>query len=379
MKTQVDAKAGARLFYLDNLRIYLTLLVIVHHATLAYGGGGSWDVKDPGVDSISPILLTYFTAVNQTYFMSAFFLLAGYFTPGPLQRKGAGQFLKDRLIRLGIPLLVYSTLIVNLNQVLWGVWMRGQPFQWILGYRPGHLWFLVGLLLFAAIYVLYWMATRGGTAKQRPPFYADRFPPDRALILSIVLLAVLSFVVRIGFPVGKWAFGIQPGHFVHYAFCFFVGILAYRGDWFSCIGRHQAVRWGIVALVLLPLFFVLAVLGGALEGDAGIARLMGGLHWQSFAYATWESIMLIAVVTFLLYFFRERLNGTSPLLRSMAASVYTIYIIHQTVLIALHVLFLPVDIPTILKFLVVSLIAVPLCFGLAVLIRRIPYAKQVLG
>jgi len=89
--------------------------------------------------------------------------------------------------------------------------------------------------------------------------------------------------------------------------------------------------------------------------------------------------MFIAVTTFLLYFFRERLNGTSPLLRAMAASVFTVYIIHQTLLFALHVLFMPVGIPTTLKVLVVSLIAVPLCFGLALLIRRIPYAKQVLG
>ena len=89
--------------------------------------------------------------------------------------------------------------------------------------------------------------------------------------------------------------------------------------------------------------------------------------------------MFIAVLTFLLYFFRERFSGSSPLLRSMAASVYTVYIIHQTVLIAFNVLFLPVGIPTILKFLIISLIVVPLCFGLAVLIRRIPYAKRVLG
>ena len=380
MKTQLDAKPGARLFYLDNLRVYLTVLVILHHASIAYGGGGAWAVKDPGMDELSPIFLTYFTVVNQTYFMSAFFLLAGYFTPYALERKGAGYFLKDRLIRLGIPILVYSTLIFNLNQVLTGVWMRGQPFRWILAYEPGHLWFLQALLLFAVIYMLYRIGVSRDTIKQRLAFYSDRFPPNRVLILSIVFLAALTFVVRIWFPVGEWIYpGFQLAHFVHYAFSFFAGILAYRSDWFNRLGRDQARRWGIVALLILPLFFVLAILGGVLEGDAALARFAGGLHWQSFATATWESIMFIAVLTFLLYFFRERFSGSSPLLRSMAASVYTVYIIHQTVLIAFHVLFLPVGIPTILKFLVVSLIAVPLCFGLAVLIRRIPYAKRVLG
>jgi glucans biosynthesis protein C len=380
MKTQLYAKSGARLSYLDNLRIYLTLLVILHHASIAYGGGGDWPVKDPGVDGLSRIFLTFFTAVNQSFFMSAFFLLAGFFTPDALERKGTGYFIKDRLIRLGIPILVYTTLIINLNQVLWGVWMRGQPFRWIFVYQPGHLWFLQALLFFAVIYTFYRIGMKRDTIKQRLPLYSDHFPPNRVLTLSIVFLTVLTFVVRIWFPVGKWVFPrFQAAHFVHYAFSYCVGILAYRGDWFQRLGRAQARSWGIVALLMLPIFFVMLVFSRALERDAVLAKFLGGLHWQSFVNATWESIMLIAVLTFLLYFFRERFSGSSPLLRSMAGSVYTVYIIHQTVLVAFNVLFLPVGIPTILKFLIVSLIVAPLCFGLAVLIRRIPYAKRVLG
>ena len=45
----MNEKPGSRLFYLDNLRIYLTILVILHHAAIAYGGNGDWAVKDPGV------------------------------------------------------------------------------------------------------------------------------------------------------------------------------------------------------------------------------------------------------------------------------------------------------------------------------------------
>ena len=379
---QGNTTSENRQFYLDNLRIYLTILVILHHASIAYGGLGDWPVKDPGIDRLSPVFMSFFTALNQSYFMSAFFLLAGYFTPAALERKGAGYFVKDRLIRLGIPILVYTTLILNLNQVLWGVWMRGKPFHWIFAYHPGHLWFLQALLLFAVIYVLYRIGLRRWTNKQHTQFYSDRFPPDRVLTLGIVFLAVLTFFVRIWFPVGKWVFpGFQPAHFIHYTFCFFVGILACRGDWFNRLQRDQARRWGIVVLIMLPFFFVPMIVSGILERNPArtISFFTGGLHWQSFTYAAWESAMLFAVLIFLLYFFREHFNGSSPLTRSMAASVYTVYIIHQTVLIAFNVLFLPVGIPTVLKFLIISLIVVPLCFGLAVLIRRIPYAKKVLG
>jgi surface polysaccharide O-acyltransferase-like enzyme len=379
MSTETGSSALKRLFHLDNLRVFLTVLVILHHASIAYGGGGDWAVEDPAVDEISPIFLTYFTAVNQTYFMSAFFLLAGYFTPRSLEKKGARSFLADRLIRLGIPLLIYTTLIINLNQWMSMVWMRGHRFRWLVEYNPGHLWFLQALLLFAVVYVLYrqWADRTTGTARFR--YWPDRFPPDRALVLSIVVLTLLTFAVRVWFPVGEWVFGFQLAHFVHYLFSFFVGVLAYHGDWFNRLQRPQARSWGIVALVTLPVFLVVAILGGALESDAAVGRFLGGMGWQSMAYAAWESTMFIAVLTYLLYLFRERFSQAGPLLRSMAKSVYTVYIIHQTLVIALHITFLSVAIPTLLKFLLVSLIAVPACFLLAGLIRRLPYADRVLG
>ena len=376
----MNEKPGSRLFYLDNLRIYLTILVILHHAAIAYGGSGDWALKDPGVDEISPIFLTFFNAVNQSYFMSAFFLLAGYFTPGALERKGARSFLLDRLIRLGVPLLVYTTLIIQVNQLILGVWLEGKPFQWIWVYNPGHLWFLQALLLFAVVYVA--LAHRRRASKEPAhPFelFPDRFPPDRALLISIVTLAILTFAVRSMIPIGEWVAGFQLAHFVDYIFAFFVGILAYRGDWFSRLGKRQARIWGVVALGMLPLFFVLAILGGALENEAQLTRFLGGWYWQSLAYSLWESISFISITVFMLYAFREHFNQTGRRLKTMAASVYTVYIIHQTVLIAFNVLFLDVAIPTILKFLLVSMITVPLCFWLSGLIRKLPGMQRVLG
>jgi membrane-bound acyltransferase YfiQ involved in biofilm formation len=377
MTSQLTTTPKPRLFHLDNLRVFLTVLVILHHAAIAYGASGDWAITDPRVDEISPIFLTFFTALNQSYFMSIFFLLAGYFTPRSLERKGPGPFLKDRLIRLGIPLLVYTSLVININQLVLGVWMRGLPFRWNFTYEVGHLWFLQALFLFAVLYLLYrsWAPSEG-----RPQIYSDRFPPDRALIFSIIVLAILTFTVRIWVPVGEWVSpGFQLAHFVHYVVSFYVGILAFRGDWFNRLGQAQARRWGVVALVCMPFFFVVGILGGALEGEAGLERFLGGVHWQSLAYVLWESVMFISITVFLLYFFRERFNQAGPFMRAMAANVYTVYIIHQTVLITFNVLFLPVDIPTILKFPIVSLIVVPLCFSLATLIRKLPYADRVLG
>ena len=381
MKNQSDPKTGSRLSYLDNLRIYLTVLVIIHHSSIAFsgGGGGAWPVEDPSVYAITAIFLIFFTVVNQSYFMSAFFLLAGYFTPRSLEKKGPASYLIDRLIRLGIPLLVYTTLIININQFLVQVVWLDMPFTWRLEYAPGHLWFLQALLLFAVIYVIYRRFSDRDLSHKRFQIFPDRFPTNRAMILAIAVLAILTFAVRIFVPIGEWIGGFQLAHFVHYTFCFFIGILAYRGDWFSRLKKSQAWLWGIVSLVTLAMFFPLAILAGALEGDEQLAKFLGGVYWQSLAFSIWESVMLIAVLTFLLYFFREHVSQAGPLARTLAASVYTVYIIHQTIVIAVDIWFIPMSIPTILKFIFVSIISVPLCFGLGILIRKIPYAQRVLG
>ncbi len=379
MKNTAALSSSSRMFFLDNIRIYLTILVILHHAALAYGGMGGWAIRDSMVDDISPIFLTIFNAINQSYFMTAFFLLAGYFTPRSLEKKRGKQFLSERLIRLGIPILIYTTLIININQYIISIY--GAPFQPVIAYEPGHLWFLQLLLLFAVIYVLYkWLVGRFPWTLSIQ-IYRENFPPDSILLLSIVILSILTFTLRLVLPVGETirVLNIQPAHVSHYVFAFFVGVLAYRGDWFRRLTREQGRRWGLIALVVLPLLFVIMILGGVLESDENLVKFLGGFHWQSLVYAVWETFMMVGVIVFLLYFFRERFNQAGSVAKIMAASVFTVYIIHQAVLYFLNTLFLPVSIPTIVKFILVSLIAVPLCFLLSIPIRKIPYADRVLG
>jgi glucan biosynthesis protein C len=379
MRIQTNVKTGSRLSYLDNLRIYLTILVILHHTAIAYGGNGSWAIIDPAVDEISPIFLTIFNALNQSYFMTAFFLLAGYFTPRSLEKKGARRFLSDRLVRLGFPILLYTTIIININAYIIGVYGRGLPFRARMTYDSGHLWFLQLLLVFAVIYLIYKWLTDKHVEKQSVKLHLGAFPSDKTLVLTIAVLSLLTFMMRLIFPVGKEILNVQPGHIVHYSFAFFVGIAAYRRDWFQGLSRAQGRRWGKVALAVFPTLFVLMILGGALESDENVALFLGGFHWQSFVYAIWETIMMIGIIVFLLYFFCERINRAGPTTKTIATGTYTTYIIHQTILFTLNVLFLSLAIPTIVKFIAVSLIAVPLSFLLSVPIRKLPYASRVLG
>ena len=108
-----------REFYVDRLRSVMVALVILHHAAITYGAIGGWfwrEVEPSG--SPSSVLLMLFCTTNQAYFMGFFFLLAGYFTPASLERKGYARFIGDRFLRLGVPLLAFILILGPLTSAI---------------------------------------------------------------------------------------------------------------------------------------------------------------------------------------------------------------------------------------------------------------------
>ena len=104
-----------RYLFLDNIKLLFTILVICWHVTNIYMGVGWWYYQESNpIDPISYIfliILVSFGGLFQTALLGLFFLLGGYFTPKSYDRKGGPGFWKERLIRIGIPLLIYIVLI----------------------------------------------------------------------------------------------------------------------------------------------------------------------------------------------------------------------------------------------------------------------------
>lgn len=95
--------AKNRLYYLDNLKVLLIFLVIIHHVGQTYGStGGAWFYSYPG-DRVES--LRFLFRFNAAFFMGLFFFISGYFLPASFDRHGARKFITDKLIRFGIPLI----------------------------------------------------------------------------------------------------------------------------------------------------------------------------------------------------------------------------------------------------------------------------------
>ncbi|MHA2118909.1 MAG: acyltransferase family protein, partial [Candidatus Thorarchaeota archaeon] len=205
------------------------------------------------------------------------------------------------------------------------------------------------------------------------------FPKDKLIIAAIVTVAIISYIIRIVSPIGySFFFNFQFGHFTHYAFMFWIGILAYYGKWFDKLQSSQAKRWiglAIITVLLLPVL-LLAFIN---LSSPDFTPFLGGLTIESLIYSFWESFALISISIGTLYVFKTRLNRSNRVLNNMGGSAYTAYIIHAIVIVVLMIIMIPVVLPAFLKAVIVAVIGVPLVFGLSALIRKIPGFSRVLG
>ena len=375
-----------RLFFVDNLRILLITLVAMVHLSISYGGAGSWYYKEGPADRFSSVVLSWHNGTIQSFSMGLFFLIAGYFTPGSYDRKGPRRFLKDRLLRLGIPMLCYDFVIgplVAYPLIQTGAWPSAGPYRDYLAryytrfhIGTGPLWFVEALLIFAPGYAL-WRAVARTTA---PAVERDgRLPGNLTIAAFAVALGAVSFVVRIWLPIG-WVFGplnLQFPFFPQYICLFIVGIIANRRNWLVRIPDSMERLWLCAALLLVFIVFpALIVAGGGLGGD--ITPFAGGLHWQCFAYAVWEQVTGVAIIIALLVLFRKHLNHQGKLAQAASASAYTAYVIHGPVIILVALAIRHITLYPLLKFVLAVLISVPLCFAFANVIRKLPRAKRIL-
>ena len=322
-----------RLFFIDNLRILLIILVILFNLALLYGSPLDdrpyHGDQPPGIiESIfESIFYISFLAVTQSFFMGFFFLISGYFTPGSYDRKGAWPFFKDRLLRLGIPLLFY---IIFIHPTLaYAVALSTKGFtgsfldflaSYIGNYRvlgSGPLWFLEALLIFDGAYVLWRRLVKIATTE-------SKIPGNKIIAIFALILGIVTFIVRIWLPSG-WNFeplNFEIPLFPQYISMFIVGLIAYRGNW--QIPKETGKLWFRVSIVLLILFPFLL---GLYMTTGNPTRYYGGFYWQAFTYALWEQFIGVAIIVALTSMFREKYNTQGRMLEAMSKSAYTVYII----------------------------------------------------
>nr|WP_025700482.1 acyltransferase family protein [Paenibacillus forsythiae] len=359
-----------RLFFLDNLKVALVCLVVVHHAGQPYGGsGGFWyfQVYERTIN------LRAFFAVNASFFMSLFFFISAYFVPASFDKKGPALFLKDRFVRLAPPLLAGGLIMIPLLMYAYFINFRGyksisfwnyyiniylgfgmKPKGWTGPSWPdlqfAHLWFIEHLLIYAVLYcAIRWLLKKRISKKLELN--------TLSVIMFGVLVASATFAIRIQHPINEWVgfLGFIQTEFAHvpqYAAFFIAGTLAYRNRWLDSISNAAGLGWLSAGVILMLLRY-----GGWVPFLSP-----GGLNRDSLGYSFYETFLCLGLSIGLLYIFRELGNRTNSMARMLARHAFAVYFVHVPVVVGLQYALAHAPLPTGLKFVLAAAGGIVLSF-----------------
>lgn len=365
--TSIATEPGSaeRLHALDAVRAGALMLGVAFHATLSFLPGPQiWVVRDAQSDTLGAFFI-----VAHMFRMAAFFVIAGYFGRMLLQRRGTGGFIRNRLVRVTLPLLAFWPVAMAgiVACFIWGATTMAAS----TGVAPGappppptlatfpltHLWFLWTLTLF---YVAA-LAIRGVVSLIDRSEWLRGGIIDRgmrALTATPAAAAILAAPLAIAFAVQPawYAFGgIQTPDagflpnttaLIGFGTAFGFGWLLQRQrDLLGSVQRWWAVN--LVAAVALTAA-ILWILGGTVVfvpvAEGATKTALAACY--ALAVWTWTLGLIGAALRFLT---RER-----PAVRYVADASYWIYIMHLPVVMALQVWVFTLPLPALAKWGIVT-------------------------
>lgn len=318
---EVRRPTGSRLAFLDNLKAFLAVLVVMHHAGQPYGPtGGKW----PFFHAEKFRLLGPFFHCNASFFMGLFFLISGYFLQAAYDKKRPWQFVGDRFRRLGIPVLIFGFVVMPLvhHYQEGQAWSKSFfPFEW------DHLWFLGHLQVYALLYTAFRLL-RGDAHKVKG---SRAFPSNGSLLIYAILLAVVSTVVRIWYPMDHWIREVivaEPAHFPQYCSLFVFGVIAARYSWLEKIPERSGRLWLSIGVLAVIVRFAYSIAHADFLNKGGL--------FVSYIWNQWEALLCVGMCAGLLYWFREYGASTSPWARFMGKHAFALYILHLPILVEIQ-------------------------------------------
>jgi glucans biosynthesis protein C len=373
-------RVGLRSTYLDDLKVLLVVGVIAAHTAIVYGVTGSFYLEDyESMAGTTVAVLTTFVGVGFLFGLGAFFLIAGRLSGPSLDRKGPWGFVRDRLVRLGIPVVFYVVLVAPVMEYAKSRAEGGAegflafaPKQ-LSDPAPGPTWFLEALLTFSVAYALV-RAVR----PTRGPVSVEQLRGWQ-IVAAGAAIAPLSFATHLVFPYGEEHLHIQFALFPQYVILFGLGCAAGRRGWLETLDAPLRRRCGIVGLLAVLALPVLLLAGGFTESDAKQELYAGGWHWQTAGVSVVEASLAATLPLFLIASFRDKWVLQGRLLRRMATAAYGAFIIHPPIIVGLALALHRLPVPPELKLVLVLAGGVVGSFGITAVVLRSLAVSRVVG
>lgn len=363
--------ASTRNYDLDWLRAGALCLLILFHAGMPFVAEWHWHIRNADTSNVMLELMFFVSRFR----MSLLFLIAGAASWFAFGKYGAGGWLRERGLRLGIPLL-FGILVVVPPQVYFERQFAGAGYAGFLDFYPSiftsgpypsgnlswhHLWFLVYLLIYvlALAPLLAWL--RGAAGRRLIDRLAAHVERHGAWLLGLPMVVVYAALVM-KFPGPQNVVG-DLAMLLVYAGYFVVGyVLCADPRFFAAIARDRqlALRAGFFMIVVINVLRWNGIEPPWAYTPTRIAYLV------LLAANAWCWILAI------LGYGRQYLNRDHRWRVEINQAVYPVYVLHQTVTVVLAFYLVQTADPLMLKYGGLVLGTVALSLGLYVFAIR-PY------
>jgi len=348
----------------DNLRGILLMLLLVLHASAAYMVtplGNIWPLKD----SSTSLLFDIAGLFIHTFRLPLFFVMAGFFGAKLYYERGTQGFLKNRLQRIAIPLILFWLLLAPLilapfalfnldpaSRTVKGLltWLMSADGRSHLNFF--HLWFLFDLLLYYGVVVLFIRLSKLGRMKWGENSYQRLgllFHSPWGFLVFVILTAISLLPMELGMLE-------TPATFARPVSTLFADFIFVLFGWFYFIRRdlmgHTSKRaWGYTLSGVV--FFAAHVAAVAL-----ILKGNGMFHIPSVVSA---SLSIWLLVYGIMGLFARYFDRPSRIGRYIADSSYWCYLVHLPLVAWLSVLLVNWEVTAILKYTIVLLTTMLIC------------------
>lgn len=368
-----------RVYWIDYLRSFIILTVVIHHASLAYTTYAHFN-KEAYILSTHPMVdvrrwigfdaIVYF---NDIFFMSLMFLISGFFVMSSIKRKGTRLFINDRIRRLFVPFIFGVTLIALLAYYPSYIYSHEDQniFKYIADFLtiefwpPGPAWFLWVLFVFNLIIV--WTFPRLNV-------FLDRLGESLSALINrpFLLIAVwfqatwiLYVPMRLLFGPDGWAslgpFDFQISRLFLYLGYFTLGTIVGTIPFEKGLLSDQSTfmrKWKLFIFLSLSTFCLLLLI------DSPLKRLV---HAGSISGFYSDLIYCSIFVASCVFSCAAYLTTSKAVFRRKMAvwdfittNSFTLYLIHYVFIIWVQYVLLDYAFPALLKFLIVTLCSVAL-------------------
>jgi glucan biosynthesis protein C len=349
---------------MDALRAIAMLLGIVLHVTIAYRLTPAFPW--PADDKVHSIFYDYLYLFLHSFRMQLFFLIAGFFARLLYLKIGLRSFVKHRLRRIVLPLVVGIVTIVPLSMMpffYYRYWLQhpGQGFLEIAGRMVPHLfkwnglihlWFLYYLVFYnVTMLALIFIDRKLGILKEIIDFIYRKvlvFPKMRSILLLIVPVT-MALCLFPNLPVEPYT-GLFPNIplYLYYGFFFFLGFTFHRHyrDNLQAFTRN-AIPFLIIGTAMVPIVWKLCYLsgGGNVSAWFVLVRLVA---------ATQTILLLFGFMGVFLRFAKAE-NYT---LRYISDASYWMYLIHVPIVVSMQIWFIGSAVPPPLRFAIINVVAI---------------------